>query len=68
MRASKCRNQSVQSAALAQFSLRRRQSVSEKFIVLLECVLNYNQVEDAESAEEKKSGRKGKEKDKLRRD
>jgi hypothetical protein len=48
--------------------LRRRQSVSEKFIVLLECVLNYNQVEDAESAEEKKSGRKGKEKDKLRRD
>jgi len=48
--------------------LHRRQSVSEKFIVFLECVLNYNQVEGAEAAEEKEGGRQGKENDELRRD
>jgi len=68
MRASQCRGQSAQTAALAQFAFQRGQSVSEKFIVFLECVLNYNQVEGAESAEEKQRCRQGKEKDKLRRD
>jgi hypothetical protein len=68
MRASQCRGQSTQTAALAQFPFQRGQSVSEKFIVFLECVPNYNQVEGAKSAEEKQRCRQGKEKDKLRCD
>ena len=50
-RASQCRGQSVQSAGPAQFPFQRGKSVSEKFIVFRECVLNYNQVEGAEPAE-----------------
>jgi len=68
MRASQCRGQSAQSAALAQFPFQLGQSVSEKFIVFLECVPSHNQIEGAESAEEKQRCRQGEEKDKLRRD
>ena len=68
MRVSQRRYQSAQSAGLAQLAFQGGQSVSEKFIILLERVLNYNQIEAAESAEEKEGGRKGKENDKLRRD